>query len=328
MAPLRLEGAPTDHHDQPERGRLLRQQIQWHNLNWYTDLFRDPSGLPTRAIRGDISPWYSRLRRHSVESLRRIIPDLKAVLIIRNPIARSWSQAMVELSFMKDVPADQVPIGRILRHVVRRRTNRYNDYQPVIELWDDVFGAGCVHVDIFDKVKTDPNGLLRGILKHVGADRDLRVADELLKEQVASTEKAIKGVKVEMPEFMRWLLATQWLEPTRRLNAKLDGMVDSWVKEMEEIAGKRVPGSWKLRRFAYRQLLSLPERLAYEGVVRSAARTAAAAAQPGDRRAGAECTEVRRESQAARRQSSTVPVNESYVSSPPCVPRTRGTHAA
>jgi hypothetical protein len=239
-------------------------EIQWHNLNWYTDLFRDPSGLPTRAIRGDISPWYSRLRRHSVESLRRIIPDLKAVLIIRNPIARSWSQAMVELSFRKDVPADQVPIGRILRHVVRRRTNRYNDYQPVIELWDDVFGAGCVHVDIFDKVKTDPNGLLRGILKHVGADPDLPVPDEVLKEQVGSTEKAIKGVKVEMPEFMRWLLATQWLEPTRRLNAKLDGMVDSWVKEMEEIAGKRVPGSWKLRRFAYRQLLSLPERLAYE----------------------------------------------------------------
>lgn len=238
--------------------------IQWHNLNWYTDLFRDPSGLPTRAIRGDISPWYSRLRRHSVESLRRIIPDLKAVLIIRNPIARSWSQAMVELSFRKDVPADQVPIGRILRHVVRRRTNRYNDYQPVIELWDDVFGAGCVHVDIFDKVKTDPNGLLRGILKHVGADPDLPVPDEVLKEQVGSTEKLIKGVKVEMPEFMRWLLATQWLEPTRRLNAKLDGMVDSWVKEMEEIAGKRVPGSWKLRRFAYRQLLSLPERLAYE----------------------------------------------------------------
>jgi len=239
-------------------------EIQWHNLNWYTDLFRDPSGLPTRAIRGDISPWYSRLRRHSVESLRRIIPDLKAVLIIRNPIARSWSQAMVELSFRKDVPADQVPIGRILRHVVRRRTNRYNDYQPVIELWDDVFGAGCVHVDIFDKVKTDPNGLLRGILKHVGADPDLPVPDEVLKEQVGSTEKLIKGVKVEMPEFMRWLLATQWLEPTRRLNAKLDGMVDSWVKEMEEIAGKRVPGSWKLRRFAYRQLLSLPERLAYE----------------------------------------------------------------
>ncbi len=56
------------------------KQIQWHNLNWYTDLFRDPSGLPTRAIRGDISPWYSRLRRHSVESLRRMIPDLKAVL--------------------------------------------------------------------------------------------------------------------------------------------------------------------------------------------------------------------------------------------------------
>lgn len=193
-----------------------------------------------------------------------MIPDLKAVLIIRNPIARSWSQAMVELSFRKDVPADQVPIGRILRHVVRRRTNRYNDYQPVIELWDDVFGAGCVHVDIFDKVKTDPNGLLRGILKHVGADPDLPVPDEVLKEQVGSTEKAIKGVKVEMPEFMRWLLATQWLEPTRRLNAKLDGMVDSWVKEMEEIAGKRVPGSWKLRRFAYRQLLSLPERLAYE----------------------------------------------------------------
>ena len=240
------------------------KQIQWHNLNWYTDLFRDPSGLPTRAIRGDISPWYSRLRRHSVESLRRMIPDLKAVLIIRNPIARSWSQAMVELSFRKDVPVDQVPIGRILRHVVRRRTNRYNDYQPVIELWDDVFGAGCVHVDIFDKVKTDPNGLLRGILKHVGADPDLPVPDEVLKEQVGSTEKAIKGVKVEMPEFMRWLLATQWLEPTRRLNAKLDGMVDSWVKEMEEIAGKRVPGSWKLRRFAYRQLLSLPERLAYE----------------------------------------------------------------
>jgi hypothetical protein len=240
------------------------KQIQWHNLNWYTDLFRDPSGLPTRAIRGDIAPWYSRLRRHSVESLRRMIPDLKAVLIIRNPIARSWSQAMVELSFIKDVPADQVPLGRILRHVVRRRTNRYNDYQPVIELWDDVFGAGCVHVDIFDKVKTDPNGLLRGILKHVGADPDLPVPDEVLKEQVASTERAIKGVKAEMPEFMRWLLATQWLEPTRRLNAKLDGMVDSWVKEMEEIAGKRVPGNWKLRRFAYRQLLSLPERLAYE----------------------------------------------------------------
>ena len=65
------------------------------------------------------------------------------------------------------------------------------------------------------------------------ADPDLPVPHEVLKKQVGSTEKAIKGIKVEMPEFMRWLLATQWLEPTRRLNAKLDGMVDSWVKEME-----------------------------------------------------------------------------------------------
>jgi hypothetical protein len=151
-----------------------------------------------------------------------------------------------------------------LRHVVRKRTNHYNDYQPVIELWGDVFGTGCLHVDIFDKFQTDPRGLLRGILKHVGADADVPVPDEVLNQKVMSTEKLVKGVKVEMPEFMRWLLATQWLEPTRRLNAKLNGMVDTWVKEMEEIAGKRVPGSWKLRRFAYRQLLSLPERLAYE----------------------------------------------------------------
>ena len=130
-----------------------------------------------------------------------MIPDLKAVLIIRNPIARSWSQAMVELSFIKDVPAGQVPLGRILRHVVRRRTNRYNDYQPVIELWDDVFGAGCVHVDIFDKVKTDPNGLLRGILKHVGANPDLPVPDEVLKEQVGSTERRSRASRWRWPRI-------------------------------------------------------------------------------------------------------------------------------
>ncbi|MGK7895653.1 MAG: sulfotransferase, partial [Xenococcus sp. (in: cyanobacteria)] len=74
------------------------QNIKWYfnyffrprNDQWYASLFQPDSRQKT----GDITPAYSTLGIKSVAHIHKLMPDVKIIFILRNPMQRAWSHAL------------------------------------------------------------------------------------------------------------------------------------------------------------------------------------------------------------------------------------------
>jgi len=149
-----------------------------------------------------------------------------------------------------------------LRQVERARNMLSSDYSRTIRIWSEAFGRDALHIDFFDRLRTDPEHYVNGVLRHIGARTPWAIPAKFMKTKVHATNSLV-GQNREIPEVVRWYIADRLLEPTERLNELLKDKVSGWVDEMRTIRGK-TRLSWRIMKEVNRSMLSVPERLAYE----------------------------------------------------------------
>ena len=66
----------------------------YKSIKWYCKYFK--SAKKTQ-ITGEINPCYSVLSERKIKLIHKINPKLKIILLLRNPIERAWSQAVMNL---------------------------------------------------------------------------------------------------------------------------------------------------------------------------------------------------------------------------------------
>ncbi len=133
-------------------------------IGWYKDLFKDGG-----TINGDITPAYAFIEIEKIKQLHDINPDGKIIYSVRNPIDRAWSAARMMLSRAEmtiEEASDQWFIDLFLSKGSRDR----GDYVRAVDSWVGVFGEGQFLLVDFERIKTDPNGLLEECVAHIGAD--------------------------------------------------------------------------------------------------------------------------------------------------------------
>jgi hypothetical protein len=254
------------HHPQirmsdPKQLEFFNRHILHRDFGWYRRFFEPEPNEQPKPVRGEITPFYARLKPRNIVGIQRVMPDLRIVLVIRHPIERVWSHALYDLGAYKERDVNRLSPSSFLRHFQRSRTRRYTNYDWILETWTRVFGNGSVHVGLFDDLIADPGSLVSGVLAHIGADPSWRIPEELVGKKVLAAEDLVGG-QVEMPEMLRWYLAVQWQEPMRRLNARLEGRISHWVDELDTLA-REGRLSWRVQRQVNRFVMSMPERLAF-----------------------------------------------------------------
>ena len=66
----------------------------YKGLNWYCKHFKDAD---ISQYKGEITPCYSILSEEKIKFIHQINPKLKIILLLRNPIERAWSHAVMNL---------------------------------------------------------------------------------------------------------------------------------------------------------------------------------------------------------------------------------------
>jgi hypothetical protein len=231
----------------------------------YGNLF-EPARSLGKPFRGSMSVNYSILDAQFVHGISKLLPSLRLVFTMRHPVDRAWSQAKLVFRMMKNEwrpapkartrPSTHIPLARFIRFFETQRCILRNDYARTIDIWSGAFGQEALHLDLYDRVKKDPRGYLADIFEHVGADPAWSPSDELIGQTVHTSQKC------DMPEIARWYLSSQWLEPTQRLNDRLNGQLSHWVEDLKAHASAAKP-SWRLYRALNRHVLTVPERVAY-----------------------------------------------------------------
>jgi hypothetical protein len=233
-----------------------------HDFSWYEAHFRPAEEEEPKPIRGEMSPRYARLKSWQVNRLAGFLPDLRIILTLRHPIERVWSQTLYDFGRLQGRDVRGVRTVEFLRQVERARNRLSSDYLRTIEIWSNAFGKDALHIDLFDRLRDDPETYVNDILKHIGAATPWALPPAFLKQKVWATNSLVKHER-EIPEVVQWYVADRMLESTEHLNKFLDGRISSWVEELRTIRGK-TRLSWRILKEMNRRLLSVPERVAYE----------------------------------------------------------------
>ena len=233
-----------------------------HDLDWYEKHFEPPDGGKAKPVRGEIAPEYTRLKAWHVNRIAHLMPHLRIILTLRHPIDRVWSQALVDLGYLRGKDICKISSLDFVREVERAHSKQFSDYHRTIKIWSKAFGQDSLYIALFDQLQNDPQTFINDILRHIGAATPWSIPEKFMKTKVHATKSLVRH-KREIPELVQWYIADRLLKSTERLNELLDGRVSSWVDEMRTIRGK-ARLSWRILREVNRTMLSVPERLAFE----------------------------------------------------------------
>ncbi len=173
-------------------------------------------------VKCDVTPNYGRLRPGRIRFIRRVMPRVRLVFLMRNPIERAWSQALMDLVSRTGRAYEEVPESEFLAHLRSPSTRRNGLYTQILERWLAVFPPEQLFVGFFEDVQARPRELLAEIFRHIG------VTDRPDWDSLPYAQRFHGGVGIEMPDAFRAELAGIFAEEIGRLAARYGGPAEAW----------------------------------------------------------------------------------------------------
>ena len=171
-------------------------------LRWYLQFFREPlwraalhQAMCLRQfrtwyrpkIRGEATASYAVLDRDVIEEIVALNPEIKVILMIREPIDRAWSHAKKDLvrnrgRTVADVPPEE--FERFFADPYQRRCARYVEQ---IDNWTACLRPNHLMIGLFDDVDARPEALLLAVMRFLGVSSDRRYLPRAVGEPVNPT---------------------------------------------------------------------------------------------------------------------------------------------
>ena len=125
---------------------------------WYASLFTQGHARVT----GEITPRYSALELDDIVRLRELMPDVKLIYIMRDPVDRAWS--LVRYHTKKyNQPLTALPFQELHKRVFHPAVVQQSDYEAILERWRQIFPPQQLLILYYDDVVKNPDALLKRI---------------------------------------------------------------------------------------------------------------------------------------------------------------------
>ncbi|MBN1953987.1 MAG: sulfotransferase [Anaerolineae bacterium] len=216
-------GGALYHRDWPRVRWTLRYYLGRYDDCWYRSLFVAGEG----KVKGEITPSYSILEETDVAHIADLFPDLKVILILRNPIERAWSH--VRFAWTKarfDVIDD---LERVEGFIDAPDQSLRSDYVRTIGIWTRCFSPQQLHIGFYDHVLQRPRQLILDILQFLGVDGARLPDSEMLRRRV----NVSRGM--EIPPEIQVYLAQKYHPQLEQLSDLVGGCAVNWLQAAGEI---------------------------------------------------------------------------------------------
>ncbi len=181
---------------------------------WYASLFDGGRGKVT----GEATPDYSILRPALIARAHRVMPNAKIILMVRNPIERAWSQALMD--FERRRPLDSVPDGHFRRHFELRRVRLFSDYLGTLENWGAFYPEDRIFVGFLEDVNFAPDRMMERLYGFLGVDP--AVGQQVIRKKIHT--RSVQTI----PTRHARVLAGIYREDLARLERHLGGYAPFW----------------------------------------------------------------------------------------------------
>jgi len=172
-----------------------------HPLSEYSRIFS--RALPGQ-LKGELTATYSTMPRWKIAFIRRMMPRLKILLILRNPRDRAWSDARMELTVIQRRNPASLTEKDFLDQLHTAECLRRGDYETILKNWLCFFPRNQIWVGLFEEMTRSPERVLGEIFSFLGAAIPSDWTGFPLREPV------FKGTSLQKPEAVRRLLEQRY----------------------------------------------------------------------------------------------------------------------
>lgn len=141
----------------------LRYYFGQYGDRWYLNLLSSATG-----IRGDITPSYSILNEHDVERMAKLLPGVKLIFLLRDPIERSWSH--FRFNIKRGTREADFGLAQVEQHLRGPGVQLRGDHLRTLAVYERYFAREDILIGFYDAIVEQPLQLMQGILTHIGGD--------------------------------------------------------------------------------------------------------------------------------------------------------------
>jgi hypothetical protein len=247
---------------------------KWLDLGWYADHFVAAG----ERIAGEASPSYASLPVEQIRVIRRLLPDLKLIFLMRDPISRAWSHAKHchryrEANFQESrTNYDEVTEAEWEANFSHDWPVTNGDYLGQLKRWSSIFPRQQMYVGFYESIESQPVEMLRKVFTFLGADPNVDVSTFPISERIlkgppgeltsrleAALHRRLYARTVETVEFLReqfdLIPPREWqrtLAPPA--DSRVDSLPEPFRPEKEHTHLIRVLEQEEQFPFAYRQI--------------------------------------------------------------------------
>jgi hypothetical protein len=192
----------------------------YYPVEWYYEQFarrlattEKVRQLPS-CVLGEKSAHYCSIPLVQIQRLRDLLPDVRLIVMTRDPIVRHWAHAKRYFAKRKlsnpDMAVLDLPRNTLVEFFARQRP--LGEFSQIVANWSSVFPDRQLLVVSQEKTWETPRAIFDAVLKHIGASTDYEP------DRIPLLSMRInQGPKVEIPEnvaeHLEDLLAgeRQWL---------------------------------------------------------------------------------------------------------------------
>lgn len=206
-------------------------------FSYYCSLFADAGD----KICGEMTPAYLLITPQRIAQVRKLVPDARLIMTIRNPIERGWSGARRTMSNLakadgrrvEDVPDEEFYAYFEKEWDYRPERNDPGEYTKgmlqghycqAMDQWLEHFPEEQLLITFFDHIKHQPKQLMQRVCQHIGASVDIDWEDMPLSKVVN------KNPSMPMPDKYRAFLTDLYQPEIEELRRRFGTESIDWLK--------------------------------------------------------------------------------------------------
>ena len=123
------------------------------SIDWYRSLFTG------HLHSGEVTPEYAALDAEMIDTVVAALPEIRVIYLLRNPIEREWSAALMATRSGNREP-----------EAVLRQNRRHVRYGDNIDRWTAALPPGRFYLGFTEDLRRHPDVLMADIVEFIGAD--------------------------------------------------------------------------------------------------------------------------------------------------------------
>ena len=192
----------------PRKKEIHYFDLNWFQpLSWYSEIFARAGHLP----KGELTPTYCALSASRIRAIADLMPSIKLVLILRDPVARDWSHIRMKLLRDTGRSGSEVPEEEFLAFAKRDKSLYRGDYPRMLEHWLAAFGRDQLHIALYEDLVAEPRVFLERVLAHIG------VLPPHPWDLLPFNSEFKRGIEAPLPDSVREVLVAKHLPKTAEL---------------------------------------------------------------------------------------------------------------